>query len=140
MILERVPDEPAALKRFYELLDEHRGRKPRIVATIQDHRAVYKKLKHGQNLSEATQRMMPDAITLVAYTDDPGLFLTSESSEHFPGKDRLFHPSLTGIKWEMIKIVDQDAFDRWLAEDWRAGKLSTESARSSRETDNQRPQ
>ena len=30
MILDRVPDESAALKRFFELLDEYRNRKPRL--------------------------------------------------------------------------------------------------------------
>jgi hypothetical protein len=31
MILKRVPEESAALDRFFELLDEHKNRKPRIV-------------------------------------------------------------------------------------------------------------
>jgi hypothetical protein len=120
MILDRVPDERAALMRFWELLDDHRARKPGVVATIQGSLISYKTHKQGQDVSEAVQRFMPEAMALVAYTDDPGLFLTSESDEDFPGKDRLFHPQLSGISREKITVVDQDAFNRWLVEDPRA--------------------
>lgn len=121
MILDRVPDESAALERFYELLDDHRARKPHVVATIHDYQVEYKTWSQGQDLSEAITRKVPDAMALVAYTDDPGLFLTSDSADDFPGKDRLFRP--WRIKREAITVVDQDAFSRWLNEDPRAGRL-----------------
>lgn len=124
MILDRVPDERAALKRFWELLDDHRARKPRVVATIQDCRVAYKTWKHGQDFSEAISKVLPQKMTLIAYTDDPGLFLTSESDDQFPGKDQLFYPKLRGISIEMITPVDQEAFNRWLVEDTRAGGSS----------------
>jgi hypothetical protein len=60
-------------------------------------------------------------MTLISYTDDPGLFLTSESGDQFPGKDQLFYPKLRGISSEMITVVDQEAYDRWVVEDMRSG-------------------
>jgi hypothetical protein len=121
MILGRVPDESAALERFYELLDDHRARKLHVVATIQDYQVEHKTWTQGQDLNEAITKKMPDAMAPVAYTDDPGLFLTSDSADDFPGKDRLFYP--WRIKREAIRVLDQDAFSRWLDEDPRAGKL-----------------
>lgn len=121
MILGRVPDERAALKRFWELLDDHRARKPHVVATIHDCRIGYRTFKQGRDISEGIQKFMPETMTLIAYTDDPGLFLTSESDDQFPGKDQLFYPKLRGISLEMITPVDQEAFNRWLVEDPRAG-------------------
>jgi hypothetical protein len=37
MILRRVSDESAALDRFFELLNEHHTRKPRLVARVEGH-------------------------------------------------------------------------------------------------------
>lgn len=121
MILDRVPDERAALKRFFELLDDHRAREPHVVATIQGCQIGYKTWKQGNDFSEAIYKLMPETMTLIAYTDDPGLFLTSESDDQFPGKDQLFNPKLRGISTEMITVVDQNAYDRWVAEDMRSG-------------------
>jgi hypothetical protein len=36
MILDRVPDEALALERFFELLDDHHARKPRVVAAVRE--------------------------------------------------------------------------------------------------------
>ena len=36
MILDRIPDEPAALDRFFVLLDEHRSRQTSIVETVRN--------------------------------------------------------------------------------------------------------
>jgi hypothetical protein len=113
------------------------------LASWQQFRASYIEFQtfmQGQNPSVAIRQVMLEAMTLIAYRDDPGFLLTSESNEHFPGKDRLFCPLSTGMKREMITVVDQDAFDRWLSEDRRARRLSREPAGSSRETDNERPQ
>lgn len=134
MILDQVPDERAALERFYELLDQHRARQPRVVATVQGHRRMYKTLEQGQDPSEATQKLMPETMTLVAYTDDPGLFLTCEASNDFPGKDRLFYPRLMGIAEEMITALDNDAFNRWLAEDRRGFMRTSASANPNAQT------
>jgi hypothetical protein len=131
MILDQIPDERAALERFYELLEEHRSRQPRIVATIQGHQRAYKTCKQGQDLSEAIQKLMPEIMTLVAYTDDPGLFLTCEGNSDFPGKDRLFYPQLGGIAKEMIKVLDHEAFNRWLAEDRRGFMRTSASTKPS---------
>jgi hypothetical protein len=74
---------------------------------------------------------MPEIMTLVAYTDDPGLFLTCEGNSDFPGKDRLFYPQLGGIAKEMIKVLDHDAFNRWLAEDRRGFMRTSASTKPS---------
>ncbi len=118
MILEQTADEPAALAQFYELLDDRRARQAHVVATIQGHPREYKTGMQGQDPSETIHKLMPEKMTLVAYTNDPGLFLTSEESGDFPDKDRLFRPWKTTTR-EMITVLDQEAFDRWLAEDER---------------------
>jgi hypothetical protein len=129
MILEQTVDESAALDRFYELLDDHRAREPHVVATIQGHRREYKTRMQGQDPSEAINKLMPEKMILVAYTDDPGLFLTSEVNGHFPGKDRLFRPWKGAFKREMITVLDQEAFNRWLAEDERQGSSKPSTAK-----------
>jgi hypothetical protein len=114
MILEQVPDERAALERFYELLDEYRVRRPRVVATIQGHQREYTTRQQGQ---EEIHNLLPEMITLIAYTDDPGLFMSSEENADFPAKDRLVYPWSTKITREMMTVLDHDAFNRWLAEE-----------------------
>ena len=116
-ILKEVPDEPAALARFYELLDEYRARKRRVVATIRGHHREYCVGMPGSG--EAVRKLMPEVIMLVAYTDDPGLFLTCDGDCDFPEKDRLAHPRFS---WSggTITVLDQVAYDRWRAEESRA--------------------
>src|ERR1700756_4226792 len=41
MILKRVPNESAALDRFFELLDEHHSRKPQVVARVDGYNRQY---------------------------------------------------------------------------------------------------
>jgi hypothetical protein len=118
MILEQTADESAGLDRFYELLDEYRARRARVVARTWGHKREYQTQMQGQ---DQVQGMMPEVLVLIAYTDDPGLFLTSEDSVDFPGKDRLFLPWMTGFNREMTTVVDQPAFDRWLEKDERCG-------------------
>jgi hypothetical protein len=113
MILEQSPNESAALDKFYELLDEHRVRKARVVATIQE---------TGSNW---IVKWSPENLALIAYTDDPGVFLTGEGAERLDaGKDRLFYSVHSGITKEMMTVVDQEAFDRSFMEDERQGLSS----------------
>jgi hypothetical protein len=124
MILEQTADESAALDRFYELLDEHRARQAQVVATIQGHRREYDVWVERHDRTEVIHKLKPERMALVAYTDDPGLFLTSEEDSDFSEIGRLFHSQIGGIKREVITVLDQEAFDRWLAEDerqWRSG-------------------
>jgi hypothetical protein len=65
----------------------------------------------------------------VAYTDDPGLFLTSEESGEFPGRDRLFIRWRVELSRETTTLVDQQAFDRWLEEDERSGSPNSGKAK-----------
>jgi len=129
MILEQTLDESAAFDRFYELLDDHRARQPRVVGTIEGHPREYSTRRQGENSSEAIQKLMPEKLILVAYTDDPGLFLsTFEGSDNFPGKDRLFRPYLR-FRRDMITVLDEEAFDRWLQEDERQGPSAPGTAK-----------
>ena len=121
MILEQIPEEPATLERFYELLDEYRARRPRVVAIIQGHKREYSTIQQGQDPSEAIHTLLPETMTLIAYTDDPSLFLSGEESANPPEKARLFYPWMSRITREMITPLDHDAFNRWLVEDDRNG-------------------
>jgi hypothetical protein len=118
MILEQSPNESAALDKFYELLDEHRVRKARVVATIQGHP---RESTAGIG-SYWIDKRPPESLTLIAYTDDPGVFLTGEGAEGlFAGKGRLFYSMHSGVTKEMITVVDRGAFDRSFMEDERQG-------------------
>jgi hypothetical protein len=124
MILEQTVDESAALDRFYELLDEYRARQAHVVATIQGHQREYDVWRECNGQTEVIHKLKPEKMALVAYTDDPGLFLTSEEDGEFSEKDWLFHSRVSGIARELITVLDQEAFDRWLTEDerqWRSG-------------------
>jgi hypothetical protein len=65
MILKRVPDEAAALDRFFELLDDHRARKPHVVAIARS------AAKNGRR-QNADASASPSSLNLIAYSDDPG--------------------------------------------------------------------
>jgi hypothetical protein len=139
MILEQSPNESAALDKFYELLDEHRVREARIVALIQGDPRGYQKMQTDRGFTVTTfpwgrtdpqripsskqgmwvEKLMPENLKLIAYTDDPGVFLTGEGD--FPGKDRLLHIQLSGLARETISVVDQEAFNRSFAQDERQG-------------------
>jgi hypothetical protein len=137
MILEQSPDESGALDKFFELLDEHRVRQARVVATIQSHPREYQSMQTNRGFTvtafgkqdpnkslsseqgEWVEKLMPENLTLIAYTDDPGVFLTGEGD--FPGKDRLFHIQLSGLTKETIRVVDQESFNRSFAQDERQG-------------------
>jgi hypothetical protein len=91
MILKRVPDESAALDRFFELLDEHRKRESRLVATARcDKEFTRYTAKDGyRETGQATR--IPLLLKLIAYTDDPGFFVTSDDADaDFPRKDHFF--------------------------------------------------
>jgi hypothetical protein len=125
MILKRVPDEPAALDRFYELLDEHRTRRPRVVATAQGFRREYTTSSFPDGTEIKTTGVLPEALALVAYTDDPGFFVSCDDGEvDFPGKDRFF-PTLQwferryGVGRADLTILDSETFNRWLGEEDR---------------------
>lgn len=130
MILKRVPDESAALDRFFELLDEHRGRKPQMVARVDGYNREYKQysVRDGVRENERVEKF-PTTLTLTSYTDDPGFFVGSDDEgAKFPGRDRFF-PTLKwfgrrfGVSKENLTILEPDIYTRWLSQE---GRFETE--------------
>jgi hypothetical protein len=113
MILGQVPDEAAAFKRFFELLDDHRTRKARIVATLDGRQFKDGASGPAGGTPDIKWKEIPQRLELVSYTEDPGLFLTAE--DDFPEKGSLTLPFLWSRKIEKsAAILDHQAFDRWL--------------------------
>jgi hypothetical protein len=125
MIVRRVPDESAALDRFFELLDEHRKR-TRLVARVEGYSKDYKPytLRHGVFQEQEESERRPATLTLTAYTDDPGFFVGSDEQADFFERGRFF-PTLKsfarqlGVSNENLRILDPDAYARWLRQEDR---------------------
>jgi hypothetical protein len=114
MILGASGDEAAAFTRFFELLDEHKARKSRIVAKLVGLQKTYI-ARSGEH--ERMERY-PTRISLLAYTDDPGFFAVSEepgcalpSNGFFPSLD--WFEGFTGIGRSQLIVVDAETFERW---------------------------
>lgn len=124
MILKRVPEESAALDYFFELLDEHKNRKARIVAQVpRGKKYTWRTVKDGD--PQEPQVGIYPTLNLIAYTDNPGFFVsTDDGNSDFPRKDNFF-PTLKwfgrrfGIGQEDLTILDTNTFDRWLSEENR---------------------
>jgi len=125
MILKRVPEESGALDRFFELSDEYKNRKPNIVAQVSAGKeSKWRTVKEGR-----PQEGTYPTLNLIAYTDDPGFFVSSGAADaDFPGKDRFF-PTLHsfefsfGISKNDLTIIDTEVFNRWLSEENRFASL-----------------
>jgi hypothetical protein len=118
MILKRVPDEAAALDRFFELLDDHRARKPHVVAIARS------AAKNGRR-QNADASASPSSLNLIAYSDDPGFFASSDDHDtNFFYKDRFF-PTLNslqlrlGVSKDDLTVLDPEIYNRWLAQEDR---------------------
>jgi hypothetical protein len=124
MILKRVPEESAALDRFFELLDEHRNRQQRIVAQVPGGKEyTWRTVKEGRPQEQQTG--IYPTLNLIAYTDDPGFFVSSDDANaDFPRKDHFF-PTLQwfgsrfGISKDDLTILDDSTFNRWVSEENR---------------------
>jgi hypothetical protein len=122
MILNRVPEESAALDRFFELLDEHKNRKPRIVAQVREGKEyTWRAVKEGR--PQEPQTGTYPSLNLIAYTDDPGFFISpDDASADFPRKDRFFATlqwfgRIFGISKDDLTILDASTFNRWVSEE-----------------------
>jgi hypothetical protein len=138
MILKRVPDESSALDRFFELLDEHRIRQPRIVATVKGHRREYKTSTFRDGVKSENVSLLPDTLTLVAYTEDPGFFVSSDDpTAQFPRRGS-FSSTLKwfgqwyGVHADNMTILGPNTFNRWLTEEGRFKKSSDTATNTSR--------
>jgi hypothetical protein len=125
MILSRAENEEAALDKFWCLLDEHRARTPRIVAQLVDCKEVYYSLRDG--VQELHQ--YPHVLSLIAYTDDPGLFvLADETEEALKAVAERFQPrfcpSIQSFPWDpaQLTIFDQRTYERFVGE-WTDPRL-----------------
>lgn len=117
MIVERFGDGPHAVERFFLLLDEYYARAPRLVATLEGCQETYTLLYMGTESVES----FPSKVSLTACNDeDPGLFVSAECDEDFPGRG--FCPCLSSFEMRFgpcrskLVILDQAAFDRWARE------------------------
>jgi len=126
MILKHTGDEPKALARFFELLDEHRVRKARTVARIRHHPPdckIRRQIKSlDGKLSPLVEIPCAEEVSIVVFTDDPGFFLVNDDpSCDYPRKS-VFRPSLSWLHQpyqadpEFTTVVDQQQFDRLLQE------------------------
>jgi hypothetical protein len=121
MILKHVPDEAAALDRFFELLDQHRVRKPSVVARY--------KVEGGRGKVVHTGTY-PATLNLIAYTDDPGFFVSSDDpNADFLFKDHFFATIESfelrfGVSKDGITILDPSTFTSWLSKEKRFSRSS----------------
>ena len=110
MILERSDSESSAFETFFELLDEYRIRKPRLVAKLIGYRKAFTLTESPQG--KTTTCHYPDSISLITYTNDPGFFAHSDDNQEFPHQG--FQPSIewfesfTGAKRNQLTIIDED--------------------------------
>jgi hypothetical protein len=124
LILKRVPEESAALDRFFELLDERKNRKPRVVAQVRGGKEyTWRTVEEG--LPQDQQTGTYPTLNLIAYTDDPGFFVSSADADtDFPREDHFF-PTLQlfgrrfGISKDDLMILDASTFNRWVSEEDR---------------------
>jgi hypothetical protein len=114
MILGVSQNEAAAFSRFFELLDQHATRKSRVVAKLIGYQKTYTVVSEGRERIER----YPSSISLIAYTDDPGFFASSDEPGYsLPTKE--FFPSLdwfeisTGVARSELTILDAETFERW---------------------------
>jgi hypothetical protein len=129
-ILSRIRDEHQALLRFYELRDEFFRREARVVATI---RKDCREHKVGRYNSEGKVvdcvEKLPESLTIVVYTEDPGFFLVAEESDPFVDNGWFF-PALSTTQFsafqERFEIHDQITWGRLLAENKKYKKNLTQ--------------
>jgi hypothetical protein len=112
MMVNRFGDGLPAILKFFEFLDEYARRTPTLVASLPDYAQTHTQISGG----EARVLAHPSTISLVSYTDDPGLFLTGEGP--FLAEGRYF-PSLTsfellyGVRRSNLIVLEAAAFQRF---------------------------
>jgi hypothetical protein len=138
MIAERVPDDSAALDRFFGLLDEHRKRKPRTIAKVNGYSHEHKApctLRDGVFVQQEWSYFRPPTLSLTAYTDDPGFFVDSDepAASFRSGK---FCPTLKvfmhdlGVSEENLTILNHETYSHWLRLEDRFNQTSPEGTQS----------
>jgi hypothetical protein len=129
MILNRIPDESAALDRFFELLDEYRSRQQTVVAKVRT--SNLEVFKYVDSILENKRRAtVASEVRLVVYTDDPGFFVIhDDEAAEYPRKS-YFCPMLSSERFGVLRdttpvhVLNQDQYTRLLKEDGMRGNTS----------------
>lgn len=109
MIVATTESEEAAFDRFFELLEEHSARVPRLVAEIIG--PTSSAFRYGQSCVIPP----PERVRLVKYTEDPGFFALHDSenwTDHF-------HPYLSwmwGLSGGELVVHDEISYNEMLRE------------------------
>ena len=118
MIRDRTGTEQEALDTFFELLAEFKTRMPHVVAQVTHGKQSYSEQTVERRDADdevipgaVIERPYPKSISLVTYTDDPGFFAHSDTSEkvafqrYYPDLEA-FELSI-GVDRSQIEIVDK---------------------------------
>jgi len=82
------PRRSGSARSFLPVLDEHRNRKPRVVAKVSAYRKEFKRQTVKNGYLEPPKTLHYATLNLIAYTDDPGFFISSDDREaEFPKVD-----------------------------------------------------
>ena len=109
-----LPDEKQAFTRFFELLEEHRSRKGRLIAQVTGH-GKFQRLLNPIDLTSLREDPLPDPILLTTYTDDPGFLATDPDGFPFGlGCWRSWKEfaGCSGFTEEHLVILDREEFER----------------------------
>lgn len=129
MILNRIPDESAALDRFFELLDEYRSRQPAVVATAKTGDLKVFKQEDG-SFEDMRRARVAKEVRLVVYTDDPGFFVIHDDEAAEYPRRSYFCPTLSSEKFGVLRdttsvhVVNHEQYSRLLQEDKERGSDS----------------
>ena len=110
MIVSNARSEEEAFDRFFELLEEHSRRVPRLVAEILNPISNWRTTRNGTDFLIPP----PKRVQLVKYTNDPGFFALHES-EDWPDR---FHPYLSwmGPEGGQPVIHDEESYREMVCE------------------------
>jgi hypothetical protein len=127
MILKHTPDEAQGLTRFFELLDEHRARQPKLVAKIRRHPQDYKVRQQTKGIdgkfSDWYEIPTAEEVSIVVFTDDPGFFVINEDPAVDEPRRSSFCHTLSWLhvpycpNHEFMTIYDHEQYDRLVRED-----------------------
>lgn len=115
MIRDRAETEQDAIDKFFELLADFKTRTPHVVARLTGCKKTYSKQTYEWYNDEvilgAVVERPLDSISLVTFTDDPGFFANSDTSEVLPFEG--FYPDLKsfelfwGVDRSLLVILDE---------------------------------
>lgn len=116
MILATTKSEEEAFDRFFELLEEHSDRVPRLVAEIIGPVSTTRTVRDGQELVIPP----PEKVQLVKYTDDPGFYAIHNSKE-WTDQFYRYLSWRSGLRGGELVIHDEASYNEMLREneEWK---------------------